>query len=316
MHWLPDKSAPEVIFNDRERGSPISVILNVRTRERRVLSRPISALSHNGKIALSINFGRLQWARPGYGYAGIHDPFVNDPHPDEDSIFLLDLESGEEKRLVRLKDALATYDKPDEIENQSVLFNHTSFSPDDRRFAFLIQWRRYSLPKWARLSRLKKLWRPKSLMFTADADGKNLHHLADLEDVSHFDWRNPNEILMWAKLNDLKGFFLVTDCGGGHRRIAENTLTEDGHCSFSPNGRWILVDTYPSRDRYSALKVLLWEEEREFVLGRFYSPPRYVDQIRCDLHPRWNRSGTHVCFDSVHEGSRQLYVMDVSSLTA
>jgi hypothetical protein len=32
---------------------------------------------------------------------------------------------------------------------------------------------------------------------------------------------------------------------------------------------------------------------------------------RCDLHPRWNRDGTQVCFDSAHEGERQVYAIDV-----
>jgi len=37
-------------------------------------------------------------------------------------------------------------------------------------------------------------------------------------------------------------------------------------------------------------------------------------EMRCDLHPRWSRQGTQVCFDSVHEGPRQMYVCDVSAV--
>lgn len=36
-----------------------------------------------------------------------------------------------------------------------------------------------------------------------------------------------------------------------------------------------------------------------------------VCEIRCDLHPRWNREGTQVCMDSVHNGERQMYFVDV-----
>jgi len=32
------------------------------------------------------------------------------------------------------------------------------------------------------------------------------------------------------------------------------------------------------------------------------------------LHPRWNRDGLAVCIDSVHEGERQMYVIDVSQI--
>ena len=47
-------------------------------------------------------------------------------------------------------------------------------------------------------------------------------------------------------------------------------------------------------------------------LGRFHSPPRYAGPVRCDLHPRWSRDGGQVCIDSVHEGSRQMYVIDAA----
>lgn len=152
-------------------------------------------------------------------------------------------------------------------------------------------------------------------MFTANIDGTGLHSVVDFEDVSHYDWRSPTEILMWAKLKEHYGFYLVKDGENEYRRVGAATLIEDGHCSYSPDGRWLLVDTYPDDTRCMTLKILLWEKEQEFVLGRFYSPARYTEQIRCDLHPRWNRRGDSVCFDSVHEGSRQVYVMDVSSLT-
>ena len=37
---------------------------------------------------------------------------------------------------------------------------------------------------------------------------------------------------------------------------------------------------------------------------------------RCDLDPNWSRDGRSVCIDSIHEGSRQVYILDVSELTA
>jgi len=49
-------------------------------------------------------------------------------------------------------------------------------------------------------------------------------------------------------------------------------------------------------------------------IGRFAEMPELKGPLRCDLHARWNRDGTAICFDSTHENSRQMYLVDVSSV--
>ena len=53
---------------------------------------------------------------------------------------------------------------------------------------------------------------------------------------------------------------------------------------------------------------------RRYDLNRFHSPKQFTGPVRCDLHPRWNRDGTQVCFDGCHEPTRQVYVVDVSEV--
>jgi Tol biopolymer transport system component len=36
--------------------------------------------------------------------------------------------------------------------------------------------------------------------------------------------------------------------------------------------------------------------------------------LHCDLHPRWDKKGEKVAFDSIHEGSRQIYMIDIDAL--
>ena len=49
------------------------------------------------------------------------------------------------------------------------------------------------------------------------------------------------------------------------------------------------------------------------VIARVFAPFKYDNDTRCDLHPRWSRDGKKVCFDSVFEGHRGLYVVNVEN---
>jgi len=65
------------------------------------------------------------------------------------------------------------------------------------------------------------------------------------------------------------------------------------------------------REKIDDAEATAAEADRKRVdLGRYYSPPELTGPIRCDLHPRFNRDGTAICFDSAHEGTRQLYTLD------
>ena len=36
--------------------------------------------------------------------------------------------------------------------------------------------------------------------------------------------------------------------------------------------------------------------------------------LHCDLHPRWRNDGLQVTFDSLHDGSRQIYIVDTADI--
>ncbi|MGB0606675.1 MAG: TolB family protein [Candidatus Latescibacterota bacterium] len=65
-------------------------------------------------------------------------------------------------------------------------------------------------------------------------------------------------------------------------------------------------------------KIMLYEiETGEMIdIGQFHSEPQYTKDIRCDLNPRWSRDGKTITFDSVHEGTRQIWTADVSATCA
>lgn len=100
------------------------------------------------------------------------------------------------------------------------------------------------------------------------------------------------------------------------RVIGADVFSSDGHCSFSPDRRWMLTDTYPDGESKRTLMLYEMATGRRVDINKFYSPPELKGELRCDLHPRWSRDGSKVSIDSAHTGERQIYVLDVSAITS
>ena len=184
--------------------------------------------------------------------------------------------------------------------------NHLLFNPDGTRFIFLHR------------AHIEKDKEPRvTKMHTANLDGSGLHTVANFHMVSHFIWRDPEHILAWAREPDQGNhFFLYQDQTDVRRIIGEGELTRDGHCTYSPDGQWILLDTYPGQDRMQSLFLYHAETGQRHELGRFYLKRPSESEFRCDLHPRWSRDGRYITIDSMHEGDRrQIYLLDVSQYT-
>ena len=301
LRWLPTAPGRLIIYNAREGDRYVSVVRDVRSGDTRTLPMPVYAVSNNGRWAVTLNFSRVHRTRPGYGYTGAPDAWAHDPHPDADGIYWMDLETGAHRLIVSLAQIAAF--RPDEtMAGGQHWFNHLQVNTDDSRFLFLHRWQVGS----GRRTRL----------FTANPDGADICCVSDHEMTSHFDWRDADHILAWARRRDIGDrYFLFQDRSNEIELIGEGVLTTDGHCSYAPDRRWFLTDTYPDRQTQKRTLLLYRPEDgRRVDIGQFYSPPEITGEIRCDLHPRWNRNGTQVCIDSVHEGERQMYVIDVGDI--
>ena len=233
LRWMP--SAPEslIVYNSREKDSFVSRIRNVFTGESRHLPLPVYAVSNDGKLALSVNFARIHKMRPGYGYAGLPDPWEDELTPADDGIYLMNIETGEYKLIMSIKQ-IVEFKHKSNMDGCKHYFNHLLFNPDNSRFLFLHRW--ILIGSTSLQTRL----------LTANPDGSDIYCLADDDMVSHFDWKNPKQILAWARQRKIGDrYFLFTDRSDKVEVIGEGVLTSDGHCSYSPDGKWLLTDTYP-----------------------------------------------------------------------
>jgi Tol biopolymer transport system component len=101
------------------------------------------------------------------------------------------------------------------------------------------------------------------------------------------------------------------DRTGEEHAIDPAVFLSDGHCSYSPDGQFILYDSYPDKDRYQTLFYYDRETQQSIDLGKLYSYDKDNIDIRCDLHPRWNRAGNAISLDSNYEGTRHIYELHV-----
>ena len=54
--------------------------------------------------------------------------------------------------------------------------------------------------------------------------------------------------------------------------------------------------------------------ESSVEVKAFFSPRRFNGPVRCDLHPRWDRTGKYICIDCAYNGKREMVLLKLSSL--
>ena len=302
LQWHPRDPEHLFLHNDRRDGCFVAVVRDLSGAEQEVIRRPIYAILPDGRTAFSLNFSRLARYRPGYGYEGGVDLFAEDPAPDGDGIWRVDLDSDRDELIVSTAQ-LASHDPAPSMAGAFHYVNHIQASRGGERIAFFHIW-----------CTTPREWQVR--LYTCRPDGSALSCLLDSGTISHYDWLGDEAILVWALPPEGgRAAFLRISLDGEVVPFAASSVKVDGHCSFSPDRRWVLNDTYPDAFGMRTLMVLSWPEGRRVDLARLYSPKeRWWGEIRCDLHPRWSRDGRSICLDSVHDGTRQIYAIDLAEV--
>jgi glycosyltransferase involved in cell wall biosynthesis len=298
--WMGPDFNTRIIYNDFRNGSYCSVIYNWVDRcEEIVLPMPVYDVARDGSFALSLDFSRLHRMRPGYGYSNLPDITKGELCPDKTCIWKIDIPSGRITELIKYTD-MEAFEPKESMVGAEHKVNHLMISPNGERFMFLHRW----FQKGRKHTRL----------VTVNIDKTDMYNLSDDVFVSHCYWKNDQEILAFLRKKETGNhYYLMKDCTQEYKMYWPE-LNTDGHCSYSPDGSLIITDTYPNRKRIASIYLCTEEDNRARRIARVRAPFRYDNDCRCDLHPRWNREGTKICIDSVHEGHRGMYVIPVPKI--
>ena len=326
-HWIDNET---FLFNDVRNGKFVTVVMNWKTKAERILPMPVSAVAEDRSWAVSVNYARLSLTRPDYGYAGPgQDPRENVDWPTDDGLWTMDLRTGETKLILsvaqgrHLMPQIRPIDEKKLPKSASVTrhglayYCHTVISKDGAKIFFLarsVDWfdkATHTIPKWQTTS------------FTVNRDGTDLRRcFKDGWGGSHFNWAPDGSHKMlvtaaWnAHLTDRPPPYGLVEFTVGEedkvRHIGPGILDRDWHCVYSPDGKFMSGETYWDRNFERPWVLVRLADAMTMPMGTFFVPEAYRGVYwRCDLHARYRPDGRQIAFNSVHEGSRQVYVRDI-----
>ena len=293
--WHPT-TADAVLFNDIENGSAVGRFVRTDGTNVRTYPQPIQAVRPTGDEFLSVNYRRLDRNSPGYGYGT--DDGTPLREPSSDGIFRVGFD-GDAELIVPFTELIDSAETTVGHENHYI--HHALYAPDGDRFVFLHRW----MDGEERNTRL----------FVSDRNGA-LRLLLENRHLSHFCWLDSDRLFLWGGSEEFgRGYHILNVRTGALTDVTALDGYGDGHPSISPDGEWIVTDTYPDRLRKRTLTLYHLETERTVPVGEFLAPFGFDGVSRCDLHPRWSPDGQAISIDSAHDGSRRSYVIDIGRIT-
>jgi len=314
----------ELLFNDVDARTwrPFGVRLDPQTGRSQRLDGTIYMVSPDGTASVSPCLRRIGRAQLGYGMILPPERVpTNRGAPDDDGIYLTDLRSGQCRLLVSIAEVLATAQPPvdvDEYAGGGVYGFHVKYSPDGARLMFVLRW----LGRGAAGRAIEK-----TNLLTLRADGTDvrlaLPASAWARGGHHPNWMPDGEsILMNLRMEDGAIRFVRIGCDGGGVEPLSETIVGSGHPTIAPDGRHILTDVYSFGELAygDGTTPLRWIDPAagfERAIVRIGTTPAYMGEqrrYRVDPHPAWDRSGRLVVFNACPDGTRRVYLADMSGL--
>lgn len=296
--WLGPDFGSRILYNDFRDGKYCAVIYDFAKRtEEKTLPMPAYDVSKDGSFVLSLDFSRLHRLRPGYGYSNLPDLTKGELCPDKGCIWKVDISDNKVTELFKYTDFFY-FETDSSMIGAEHKVNHLMLSPDGKRFMVLHRW----FNKGRKHTRL----------VTVNVDKSEMYNLSDDVFVSHCYWKNDDEILSFLRKSKTGNHYYLLKDKSQDYKMCWSELNTDGHCSYSFDKQFIVTDTYPNRKRQASVYLCTEEDNCYKKIASVFEPFRYDNNCRCDLHPRWNYAGDKICIDSVHEGKRGLYVIQIN----
>ena len=290
--WLDTK---HFIFNDFDEASNQYISRIVSIEKKKIVSefnyQVCSAFSN--LFFLSLNYQRIYSLSPEYGYSNLTELSNYELNNlKNDGIKIINLKEKNPKFSVSIDDVI-NIDYQDKFSRAYHMIIHISISPDGKNFIFI---HRYYI-KNIRYDRL----------MLCNIKSKKINCLCNEQIVSHFYWKNNEEVLAYLKYSNHLGYWLIDikSFKFTELRISEND--QDGHPTG--NNNFFISDTYPDKASMQKLFFYDFKNSKKKIIGEFFHGFKFRGASRCDLHPRYCENNKILFFDSIYSGKRHLYYL-------
>jgi hypothetical protein len=307
FYWNPRAAETQFIFNDRDvqTGRVFAVLYDIekrkRIREYRDDQAPIGngGFAQNGGAFLGINYGRLARLRAVTGYPETLDWSKHDNAPDNDGIFVVEIDTGARRLLVSYQQLAEKLRKhyPD-IEDTALFINHTLWNRTGDRVYF------FARGNWEKRSKDRtKINKPFSIHI--DGTGLTMH---DTHIGGHPEWAE-DHLLIGRQQDDQILYDADKQEIVGKLGTPEIFPKPEGDVSLSPDGT-LFANGYKNgtENRF----VVYRRSDGAYVRSKGLDKGDYSGDIRIDPAPRWNRANNAILVPGLAtNNTRQMFVIRI-----
>lgn len=301
--------------NDVIDGEAVCVQIDLETDKAKAFAGPMYHIAPDESCVVGFPLELLNITQQGYGVPSKdpENPRRLAPGAAEDEgIWRTDLKTNEKRLLVSLADAAGKVPEPPPKGGGTFYFWHSKVNKQGTR---IMQVLRCLFPYgWGRRN---------AMVFTFNADGSNIQYTPS-DPVwghggGHPNW-HPDGIHLIRNLQpDGKTTrFCQFRYDGTEFTMLSEKIEGGGHPTIEPTGRYLITDTFHSDDvqKVSIRLIDLTAEDEESIcsIPTINRKGLKHPAFRLDGHPFWSRDYRKVCFQAAPEGTRQLFMADLSGV--
>ena len=350
LQWLPGEgNENKVIYNCSDNDHLKSKILDLDTGETKLIDWPIYGVTPDGEKSIALNMERSHWCRA-YHYMSVANPDYDVPILDSDGIFEVDLERNSVKRIIGIQDVLAidADENFPELKHwfEHIMINPSGtkfvflhrFAPIDKPLLYETRmvmanidgtgiqvipgWRDYS---WSHFGwhnddafAIYTVKIPKMQKELTGALKSTSTSRLSLSTIKKLALSNIKKMLPHRLKKILKGgteyyqYYSANSEGlfELQKELKDPIFNIDGHPSFTKDGRYMITDSYPDKNKFQRLIVYNMLTNKGVVIGKFYAPLK-GNPASCDLHPKLCRNNNYLVVDSAYTGRHRMIMFEL-----